>query len=237
MARLRIMVAAAVLLSAAQAWAQDAQFPFDNVRTLRSSYSSSVRPFNDAFPFSELAAPDLRSGSETYRTLCVRPCDGYYFPISQATGVMGLSADAERCTAACGGEARLFYHPNPGGDVADMLDFGGRSYASYPNAFKYRRMLVAGCQCRPQPWTEAELARHRSYSAGEARPDAAPAAADFAETKVPAAERMDHAEAEDFLARIAGVPTPSAESRTLPDAMPWDFGSRVPAHARSPYGR
>ena len=35
--------------------------------------------------------PTSRSGSETYRTLCVRPCDGYYFPISQATGVMGLS--------------------------------------------------------------------------------------------------------------------------------------------------
>ena len=41
----------------------------------------------------------------------------------------------------------------------------GRAYASYPVAFKYRKTLVQGCQCRPQPWTEAELARHRAYAA------------------------------------------------------------------------
>lgn len=151
MARLRFMVAAMLLLSAAQAGAQEGLFPFDNVRTLRSSYSLSARSFGEAFPFCEPVAPDLRSSSETYRTWCVGLCDGYYFPISQATGVMGLPADAERCAAACGGEARLFFHPNPGADVAGMLDFAGRSCASYPNAFKYRRALVTGCQCRPQP--------------------------------------------------------------------------------------
>lgn len=100
-----------------------------------------------------------------YRTLCVRMCDGFYFPISYATSSANFVNDAEKCAASCGGEARLFYYPNPGGEVEGMLDMTGRAYASYPAAFKYRHTLVEGCQCRPQPWTEAERARHRAYAA------------------------------------------------------------------------
>jgi hypothetical protein len=92
-------------------------------------------------------------------------CDGYYFPISHATDSGGLAHDAQVCAAACGSEARLFYHANPGGAADSMVDLSGRAYASYPTAFKYRKALVEGCQCRPQPWTETELARHRSYAA------------------------------------------------------------------------
>src|SRR5262249_54854212 len=101
----------------------------------------------------------------SYRTLCVRMCDGFYFPISYTTGSDGLVHDAETCATACGADARLFYHPNPGGDVDSMVDLTGRAYKSYPNAFKYRKTLVAGCQCRPQPWSEAERTRHRTYAA------------------------------------------------------------------------
>lgn len=102
----------------------------------------------------------------TYRTLCVRMCDGFYFPISTATSSANFARDADKCSASCGGDARLFYHPSASGDVEGMLDMTGRAYGSYPTAFKYRKKLVQGCQCRPQPWTEAELARHRAYEAG-----------------------------------------------------------------------
>ena len=99
-----------------------------------------------------------RSG--TYRTYCVRMCDGYYFPINYAS--TNLTRDAERCSASCDG-ARLFYH-RTGGEPEEMIDLTGRSYTSYPLAFKYRTELVEGCQCRPPPWTDAELERHRAYA-------------------------------------------------------------------------
>jgi Protein of unknown function (DUF2865). len=101
----------------------------------------------------------------TYRTLCVRLCDGYYFPISFATMRSEFARDADKCAASCGSEARLFYHPNPGGDVEGMTDLTGMAYAALPNAFKYRKTLVDDCSCRPQPWSEAEQERHRSYAA------------------------------------------------------------------------
>jgi hypothetical protein len=229
LARLRILlaVAALALVLSPRSGAQEAYFPFESGRTLRSMYGSPVGPAPHAVHLFNPLPANLDAGAGTYRTLCVRLCDGYYFPISHMTSAMGLSTDAERCTAACGGEARLFYHPNPGGDVAGMLDFTGRTYVSYPNAFRYRRTLVAGCQCHPQPWNETELARHRAYETGEAQPDFS-STADVAMEKGPAAARMDRREAEDYLARIVGGSFPSRQARTLsrpdvPLSDPWQW--------------
>jgi hypothetical protein len=108
---------------------------------------------------------------ETYRTLCVRTCDGYYYPISFSTMRSEFARDADKCTASCGSEARLFYHPNPGGKVEDMVDLTGLAYASLPNAFRYRQSLVSDCACKPQPWSEAEAERHRGYARAEPLPE------------------------------------------------------------------
>lgn len=100
----------------------------------------------------------------TYRSVCVRLCDGYYFPVSFATTQNGLRADAEKCSASCSSEARLFFQPSPGEDIGAARDFLGLQYESLPNAFKYRKALVAGCQCKPQPWSAEERQRHQRYA-------------------------------------------------------------------------
>jgi hypothetical protein len=79
-----------------------------------SPYLPPPSPFAPYTPGEDLRVHD----GSTYRTLCVRLCDGYYFPISHATGQDGFMRDAERCAASCGSDARLFFHRNPGGDVA-----------------------------------------------------------------------------------------------------------------------
>src|SRR5262245_59968888 len=103
-----------------------------------------------AYP-GDQADPGPPRAVATYRTLCVRLCDGFYFPISFAVPASSLARDAEQCRASCGTEARLFYHPNPGGSVESMFDLSGRAYAALPTAFTYRKALVAGCRCRPDP--------------------------------------------------------------------------------------
>jgi hypothetical protein len=100
----------------------------------------------------------------TYRTLCVRLCDGYYFPISSAATQDTLTHDADVCSASCGAEARLFFHPSNGGDARSAVDLTGMAYSSLPNAFKYRKTLVEDCRCRPQPWSAVEAERHRAYA-------------------------------------------------------------------------
>ena len=44
----------------------------------------------------------------TYRTLCVRLCDGYYFPVSFSTLPNHFQRDSELCASQCAAPADLF---------------------------------------------------------------------------------------------------------------------------------
>ena len=107
---------------------------------------------------------DDAPNSGTYRTLCVRLCDGFYFPISYSTLRWRFAADAKQCEQRCPDGARLFVHRNPGEDVDDMIDLDGHPYRSLPTAFLHRARYVANCTCLGNPWDEASLARHRAYA-------------------------------------------------------------------------
>lgn len=107
-------------------------------------------------------------GTGRYHTYCVRTCDGYYFPISRAVPRRSFRKDALACKSRCGEEAKLFYGPVDSDAKAEMVDLTGLDYGDLPNAFKYRKTLIAGCACKPAPWSEAELSRHREYAVAEA---------------------------------------------------------------------
>lgn len=92
--------------------------------------------------------------SGAYRTLCVRTCDGYYFPISFSTSPSRFAVDADVCRARCPAtETRLFVHPTEAeSETAVAADDPGMSYSSLPNALKYRTQVVQSCTCgRPDP--------------------------------------------------------------------------------------
>jgi Protein of unknown function (DUF2865) len=103
-------------------------------------------------------AGDLGPPSGTYRTVCVRSCDGAYFPISFAT-VQGRFADDEKtCKAQCpAADATLFAYRNPGEDINQAVSISGQPYTSMPNAFKFRTEFNPSCSCKPagQTWSEA----------------------------------------------------------------------------------
>jgi hypothetical protein len=88
--------------------------------------------------------------SQTFRTVCVRLCDGAYTPVSFATTRDRLKADSIRCEQGCGTAARLFV-VRPDRTTEEMLDLQGRRYAELPNAFLYRTAFDAGCTCRRAP--------------------------------------------------------------------------------------
>jgi hypothetical protein len=112
-----------------------------------------------------------------FRTVCVRLCDGYYFPISFAAPRDRLERDAKVCASRCGSQGRLFVHANPGGSAETMVDLSGRPYQQLKTAFLYRTEYVASCTCQPQPWEAASQERHRGYAlaqaAGKGNKDAA----------------------------------------------------------------
>lgn len=103
-----------------------------------------------------------------YRTMCVRTCDGFYFPISSSVQRHRLKADEKSCRARCAGWGRLFVLPEDSTDMAQMEDLSGVRYADLKTAFLYRKTLKDGCTCRPMPWSAAERARHKRYEVYEA---------------------------------------------------------------------
>jgi uncharacterized protein DUF2865 len=121
------------------------------------------------------AAPGEAAGVATYRTMCVRLCDGYYWPVSFATVKDHFGRDAETCARSCGTPAALYYYPNPGGELEDMVGLDGQPYKSLGTAFLYRATYDASCKCRAHPWEDAAAERHKSYAksggakSGEAR--------------------------------------------------------------------
>lgn len=106
-------------------------------------------------------------GGDTYRTVCVRLCDGFYTPLSFSTTRDKLEQDADRCDATCGGQARMFYYKNPGSEIEDMEDLDGKPYRKLPTAFLYRTTYNAQCTCRPHPWQQEALDRHKLYALQE----------------------------------------------------------------------
>ncbi len=103
-----------------------------------------------------------------YRTMCVRTCDGFYYPVSNATSQGRLRRDKNTCQSSCGVPTKLYYYSNNGGTIEDMIDLRGRKYSAMKNAFRYRKELVANCRCKAQPWAQSEIIRHEQYAMDEA---------------------------------------------------------------------
>ena len=85
----------------------------------------------------------------TVRTVCVRSCDGYFWPISFSTTTEYLSDDANQCQVeGKGAEVQLFYYKNPGERAEDMVSINGQPYSSMPNAFRYRNEYDGACSIK-----------------------------------------------------------------------------------------
>jgi hypothetical protein len=101
---------------------------------------------------------DLAPQSGTFRTVCVRTCDGAYFPVSFATVQARFADDEKTCKALCPAtEANLFAYRNPGEDINQAVSVNGQPYTSLPNAFKYRTEFNPSCACKAagQTWSDA----------------------------------------------------------------------------------
>lgn len=105
-----------------------------------------------------------RQASRTFRTVCVRLCDGFYFPISFAATSDRFARDESTCQSSCGSEAKLYVYRNPGEEPQQMVDLRGQPYARLRTAFLYRTTYDESCKCKPHAWEQVSLDRHRLYA-------------------------------------------------------------------------
>ena len=100
---------------------------------------------------------DLGPQSGTFRTVCVRTCDGAYFPVSFATVPARFGDDEKTCKALCPAtEATLFTYRNPGEDInSGGLDqrpalFGAAQRVQIPHRVQ-SVLRLQGRRARPGP--------------------------------------------------------------------------------------
>jgi hypothetical protein len=111
--------------------------------------SRQVRTLSEDGLRGAVRAPDVPQTA--YRTLCVRTCDGYFFPISYSSAESDFDRDQQNCQAMCpGAEVQLFSHRIPEEESEDMVSRVGVPYRELPTAFKYRdpgytRPATCGC--------------------------------------------------------------------------------------------
>ena len=90
------------------------------------------------------------------RPVCVRLCDGFFFPLASA-GKGGPDAAPEMCQAQCPGAETEAFSMGTGDDITQAIGTGGKSYMELDNALRYQKATVAGCSCRRsnQSWGQA----------------------------------------------------------------------------------
>jgi len=86
------------------------------------------------------------------RTMCVRTCDGYYFPVAYGASADTFARDQSACETMCpGATVQLYYHRLPDQESEDMVSAAtGEPYSQLPNAFRYRSANGAqshACSC------------------------------------------------------------------------------------------
>jgi hypothetical protein len=116
--------------------------------------------FDRLFGPGTILSPDSApaSASGTYKTLCVRTCDGFYFPVSYSTLPNKFADDAQTCQRLCpAAEVALYSHRSSGEDVTQAVSANGRLYTEMANAFAYRKQFNPSCSCKAagQTWAEA----------------------------------------------------------------------------------
>ena len=125
----------------------------------------------DALLGGQSAAPDTRNNIESfpleskpekpaatagYKAVCVRTCDGSFFPVSYSAGSGGGNL-TELCRALCpNADVGVYTYPNSG-EIEQAVSSTGARYMDSSTALKYRTSFDSSCSCRRrgQTWASA----------------------------------------------------------------------------------
>ena len=98
-------------------------------------------------------------------TICVRTCDGSFFPVSYFGADSRSDTLEQVCRSLCPNADVALYSFPFGGTVDEAVSSTGEPYASLPNAHKFEQSYDSSCSCRApgQSWAEALAAAEAKY--------------------------------------------------------------------------
>jgi len=82
------------------------------------------------------------------RPVCVRLCDGFFFPESDAAGAGDAVNEQASCESLCpDAPVALYYQPSGSDNIEEAYSVGGQPYAALPVALRYRSTEDNTCSC------------------------------------------------------------------------------------------
>ena len=105
-------------------------------------------------PDQPLDATGAEAGS---KAVCVRSCDGAFFPVSYSASQGRLGGLEDMCRALCpNADVSLYTYP-PSGQIEQAVSITGAKYVDMPNALKYRQSIDPTCSCKRkgESWADA----------------------------------------------------------------------------------
>ncbi len=137
----------------------------DHQRALTEAYNAQCgteRAGLETMPVSPdiVPAPETPATLPTSRSpvvLCVRQCDGAYYPLATDVPSDRLGDMDRLCQAQCPAAASTAYAGRDSDDIAGATATDGTRYADLSTAFQFRKSSTSTCACRApnQSWAEA----------------------------------------------------------------------------------
>lgn len=102
------------------------------------------------------------------RGVCVRLCDGYFFPTGALSGEGDLNAQEAACSGLCpDAPAQLFIQPAGSDKIEDAVSATGAPYTALPVAFSHRLSTDRTCSCHRHPGESFALANDPTLRGGD----------------------------------------------------------------------
>jgi len=101
-------------------------------------------------------------------TVCVRECDGSFFPVSYFGAKSRADSLEQICQAQCPNTKVALYSFPFGGTIDDAVSSSGELYDLLPNAHKFEQSYDSACSCRApgQSWAQALARAEARYGRG-----------------------------------------------------------------------
>ena len=91
------------------------------------------------------------------KAICVRTCDGGYFPLGSSVRNDSLDGLQALCSAQCPNTEAKLYTTSDTDNIGNAVALDGSPYTALPAAFKFQKTHDAACTCKPpnQSWVQA----------------------------------------------------------------------------------
>jgi hypothetical protein len=209
--------------------------PSPNVPSRQAPLPEVGGPFDDGIP-GGIIDDRPRGGS---RAVCVRTCDGFFFPVSNAPG--GRESLGEMCQALCPGQETKAFFMSPTGDIEGAVGVDGQPYTSLANAGRYQRSFDPNCGCRKPGESWAQVLQQAEALLDRRKGDilvTEAKAEELSRAKAPEPKKADPRKPDPRQGRNARKPEPAATATTADPAIAQQaaIGAQAPTASQESSG-